>query len=157
MTLTDIYEIRNRSASWKAFVKDKKSTPWKTDEGEMIKKTVIKQAYKYWPKTSPQLENAIHYLNTDAGEGLADISRPVRQTGASAAESARQAQREQAMETIDEAALVARLEPIAEQGIEAYQEAFSRLPNEERRAITASGEHARLKKIASSLQGEVHE
>lgn len=153
MTLSEVHAIRDRSQSWKSG----KSSPWKSDEGEMIKKTVIKQAYKYWPKTSPQLENAIHYLNTDSGEGLAEINKPTRMTGTAAAESARQAQREQAMETIDEAALIARLEPIAEQGIEAYQEAFSRLTHEERRVITASGEHARLKKIASSIQGEVNE
>ncbi len=153
MPITDIFSIRDRSQSWKSG----KSSPWKSDEGEMIKKTVIKQAYKYWPKTSPQLENAIHYLNTDSGEGLAEINKPARMTGTAAAESARQAQREQAMETIDEAALIARLEPIAEQGVEAYQEAYARLTKDERQAINASGEHARLKKIASSLQGEIHE
>ena len=38
--------------------------------------TVVKQAYKYWPKTSPQLENAIHYLNTETNEGLAELSTP---------------------------------------------------------------------------------
>jgi recombination protein RecT len=66
MTIEDAYAIRDRSQSW---VKTKKG-PWATDEGEMIKKTCVKQAYKYWPKTE-RLETAIHHLNTEAGEGLA--------------------------------------------------------------------------------------
>jgi recombination protein RecT len=65
MDIASAYAIRDRSPAWK---KDK-SGPWKTDEGEMIKKTCVKQAYKYWPKTE-RLEQAIHYLNTDGGEGL---------------------------------------------------------------------------------------
>jgi recombination protein RecT len=35
----------------------------------MVKKTCVKQAYKYWPKTD-RLEKAIHFLNTEGGEGL---------------------------------------------------------------------------------------
>jgi recombination protein RecT len=61
--------IRDRSEAWKK----SKSGPWKTDEGEMIKKTCVKQAYKYWPKTE-RLEQAIHHLNTDGGEGLTDCN-----------------------------------------------------------------------------------
>jgi hypothetical protein len=38
----------------------------------MVKKTVIKRAYKLWPKTE-RLDEAVHYLNTTGGEGLADI------------------------------------------------------------------------------------
>ena len=38
----------------------------------MIKKTCVKRAYKYWPKTE-RLEHAIHYLNTDGGQGI-DLS-----------------------------------------------------------------------------------
>ncbi len=66
MSRADIDSIMNRSQS----VKSGKSSPWKTDYGEMAKKTVVKRAYKYWPKTE-RLENAIHHLNTDGGEGLA--------------------------------------------------------------------------------------
>lgn len=69
MTIEDAYEIRNRSQAWAK----KKSGPWVTDEGEMIKKTCVKQAYKYWPKTD-RLETAIHHLNTENGEGLAVIA-----------------------------------------------------------------------------------
>lgn len=69
MEIGDVYAIRDRSESWKR----NGGGPWKTDEGEMIKKTCVKQAYKYWPKTE-RLETAIHHLNTDGGEGLVDIN-----------------------------------------------------------------------------------
>lgn len=65
MSIADVYAIRDRSEAWKAGNKG----PWKTDEGEMVKKTVVKQAYKYWPKTD-RLDQAIHHLNTDGGEGI---------------------------------------------------------------------------------------
>jgi recombination protein RecT len=74
MSIDEVYDIRDRSEAWKAFVAKKtKSCPWSTDAGEMIKKTCVKQAYKYWPKTD-RLEEAIHHLNTDSGEGMRDIN-----------------------------------------------------------------------------------
>lgn len=75
MEISEVYKIRDRSSAWKAWVEKKKSCPWVTDEGEMVKKTCVKQAYKYWPKTD-RLEKAIHYLNTDGDEGLANLSQP---------------------------------------------------------------------------------
>ena len=69
MSREDIDGIMNRSQS----VKSGESSPWKTDYGEMAKKTVVKRAYKYWPKTD-RLEQAIQHLNTDGGEGLADMA-----------------------------------------------------------------------------------
>lgn len=75
MEIGAVHAIRDRSAAWKAWIKDKKSCPWVTDEGEMVKKTCVKQAYKYWPKTE-RLEKAIHYLNTDGDEGLASLAQP---------------------------------------------------------------------------------
>lgn len=69
MSREDIDGIMNRSQS----VKSGKSSPWKTDYGEMAKKTVVKRAYKYWPKTD-RLEQAIHHLNTDGGEGLSTVA-----------------------------------------------------------------------------------
>jgi len=65
MTRDEIDGIMNRSES----VKAGKSTPWKTDYGEMAKKTVVKRAQKYWPKTE-RLEKAVHYMDTDGGEGI---------------------------------------------------------------------------------------
>lgn len=64
MEISDIYRIRARSES---FTKGNMS-PWKTDEGEMIRKTVIKRAYKHWPK-KPRLDAAIDMLNKQ-GEGI---------------------------------------------------------------------------------------
>lgn len=70
MPIDDVWSIRNRSESWKAHVADKsKSTPWLTDEGEMVKKTAIKQASKLWPKCDA-LNRAINYLDTAGGEGI---------------------------------------------------------------------------------------
>lgn len=65
MSIADIYAIRDRSQAWKK----QKAGPWKTDEKEMIKKTVVKQASKYWPKVE-RMQQAIDVINTDAGEGI---------------------------------------------------------------------------------------
>ncbi|WP_322846604.1 recombinase RecT [Pseudomonas sp. B33.4] len=68
--MNEVIAIRDRSEAWKAYIKDNsKLCPWVTDPGEMTKKTCVKQAYKYWPKTD-RLEKAIHYLNTESDEGL---------------------------------------------------------------------------------------
>ena len=64
MPISEIYDIRARSESYK-----KGYGPWKTDEGEMIKKTVIKRASKLWPKIQ-RLSEAVDYLNTENGEGF---------------------------------------------------------------------------------------
>lgn len=64
MSISDIYDIRARSESFK-----KGYGPWVSDTGEMIKKTVVKRANKYWPKVD-RLSNAIEYLNNENGEGF---------------------------------------------------------------------------------------
>lgn len=60
MTADEIHSIRARSESFK-----KNSGPWVTDYTEMVKKTVIKRAYKLWPKTDSRakFENAIDVSN----------------------------------------------------------------------------------------------
>lgn len=67
MSKADLDRIKGRSQSGK-----KGSGPWATDEGEMQRKTVVKRASKYWPK-SERLAKAIDMLDTDGGEGYADL------------------------------------------------------------------------------------
>ncbi len=70
MSREEVDAIMNRTES----VKSGRSSPWKTDYAEMAKKTVVKRAEKYWPKTE-RLSKAIHHLNTDGGEGI-EIAQP---------------------------------------------------------------------------------
>lgn len=65
MDIDEVFSIRERSEAYK-----RNSGPWITDEGEMIKKTVIKRGYKLWPKTD-RMDQIMNTLNVDNGEGLA--------------------------------------------------------------------------------------
>lgn len=71
MSIDSVFDIRDRSAAWKAYVAKQTKCPWVTDEAEMVKKTCIKQASKTWPRNAADgLSRAIEHLNTDGGEGL---------------------------------------------------------------------------------------
>jgi len=69
MTAAQINSIRDRSEAYKAFIKNKTACPWTTDYEEMAKKTVVKQAAKYWPRRD-RVDTAIHYMNIEGGEGI---------------------------------------------------------------------------------------
>nr|WP_052738469.1 recombinase RecT [Robbsia andropogonis] len=64
MPIADVMKIKARSESGK-----KGNGPWSTDFNEMAKKTIIRRAYKTWPKTE-RLDNAIHHMDTEGGTGI---------------------------------------------------------------------------------------
>jgi len=64
MTLSEIYSIRDRSEQWKK----SKSGPWKTDFNEQAKKTVVRRAFKMWPKTDQhRMALAVDISNNNEG------------------------------------------------------------------------------------------
>lgn len=69
MTAAQINAIRDRSEAFKAYLNKKTPCPWTTDYEEMAKKTVVKQAAKYWPRRD-RVDTAIHYMNTEGEEGI---------------------------------------------------------------------------------------
>jgi recombination protein RecT len=73
MPISKVFEIRDRSEAWKAYQKNGTKCPWVTDEEEMVKKTCVKQAAKYWPRRD-RLDNAIHHMNVEGEEGLQSIN-----------------------------------------------------------------------------------
>ena len=73
MNISECHAIRDRSEAWKA----NKTGPWLTDEGEMMKKVIIKRESKTWPKTdrSERLDKAIHVLNEHEGIDFSEASK----------------------------------------------------------------------------------
>lgn len=143
MSIKEVFDIRDRSSQ---SFKGGKASPWKTDEAEMIKKTCIKQAYKYWPKANERLQNAIHYLNTEAGEGLQALP-PSRNPNPRVEDG-----------LIDEkarSALIIKLESAAHIGIESFMSAWKSL-EESQKALVGIPERNRIKAIADkpAVDGE---
>lgn len=73
MSAADIYQVRDVSESYRAYVKDGRDSPWITWPGEQGKKALIKRASKTWPKTSRRLAETIQYLNEKLGEGFVEV------------------------------------------------------------------------------------
>lgn len=69
MRIANIFSIRDRSEAWKSYKSKGTSCPWVTDEEQMILKTVVKQATKYWPRRE-RLDAAIDHVNTEGEEGI---------------------------------------------------------------------------------------
>jgi recombination protein RecT len=83
MSLNELIDIRDRTEAYKAYAAKKtQSCPWISDETEMMKKTVVKRAYKYWPK-SERLERAINVINEHEGIDFEKEKRIVDVTPAS--------------------------------------------------------------------------
>lgn len=85
MALDELLDIRDRTEAYKAYKSGKVSScPWISDEAEMMKKTVIKRAYKLWPKTE-RLDSAIKVINEHEGidfekeKCLIDVTPAIRE------------------------------------------------------------------------------
>lgn len=140
MPISEVYSIRDRSESFK-----RNSGPWKTDEGEMIKKTCIKQAYKYWPKVNDRLQNAIQYLNTESAEGLPQLTnQPTRNPNKKVDDFID-------IERLEK--LIAELELAAESGTEFLKGIWTKL-SEADRSLVGIAERDRIKKKAAELEAK---
>lgn len=70
MNKEEVYKVRDTSQGYKSG----KQTPWKSFESEMIKKTVIRRAYKMWPLPEKNnFEQAINVLNEEDPADFKDI------------------------------------------------------------------------------------
>jgi len=73
MPAEDVISIRDRSEAYKAFVEKNKGNggPWVTDFKEMAKKSVIRRAFKTWPRTNERrmemLAKAVELSNQNEG------------------------------------------------------------------------------------------
>lgn len=74
MPAEEVIGIRNRSEAWKAKVKaeaqnkSRSGGPWETDFNEQAKKTVVRRAFKMWPRTNlHRMAQAVHMSNENEG------------------------------------------------------------------------------------------
>ncbi len=65
MDVEDVNSIRDRSEAWK----NGKNGPWSSDYEEMAKKSVVRRAFKMWPKSKEMeaLEHAVDLSNQNEG------------------------------------------------------------------------------------------
>lgn len=79
MSLAEINQRRDRSESWKAYQLDNsKTTPWKTDEVEMQKKTLLRHGWKSWPKSTSHnaIDHAMRIVDEIEGEAGEEEIQP---------------------------------------------------------------------------------
>lgn len=74
MSYDDIMKIKARS-------KAKDSGPWKTDEPEMMRKTVLRRAFKYIPKT-PEIQTAMEVDNEQFDMNIEELKNDKSNLGA---------------------------------------------------------------------------
>ena len=70
MSKADMDKIRNKSEAYKQGF-----GPWKDWEDQMQLKSIVKRAYKWWPRGTPRMAKALQILNEDNGEGLAVLAK----------------------------------------------------------------------------------
>ena len=137
MSADEINGIRDRTSSWKAYKEKGRSCPWVTDWSEMAKKTVVKRAYKYWPKTD-RLDRAIHHLNTDSGEGLASMAT-VQSGGDLAEKWIQQVVKAESMEALQGVWAAGKADMQAKRDLQAFA-AFKKAVEERKAAINSQPE-----------------
>lgn len=69
MAMHELLEIRDKSEQWKK----NQSGPWKDHFGEQVKKTVIRRAFKTWPKTDTLERMAMAVQLSNENEGFEPI------------------------------------------------------------------------------------
>lgn len=75
MDVDSVNEIKNRSESYKAYLKDnKRSSIWNSDLTEMIRKTIIRRIYKYLPRTE-RMEKIDQAVNLDNQDYIPSVSK----------------------------------------------------------------------------------
>ena len=75
MPADEVVGIRDRSESWKAYKEQRAKTPgpWGTDFNEQAKKTVVRRAFKMWPKTETLDRMAMAVQLSNENEGFEPI------------------------------------------------------------------------------------
>jgi recombination protein RecT len=152
MSIAEVYAIRDRASQ---SYKGGKSSPWKSDEVEMIKKTCVKQAYKYWPKVE-RLQNAIHFLNTLGGEGLNELANQPKLPS----RNPNKQETQSISNTEHREKLIAVLEDAAKNGLDSFRSTWSAYTESEK-ALVGLAERNRIdalaKEVKPAIPGEVAE